>query len=145
MSSNAGAREMSSKTIGFGDSIGDISSKGKDAIEKMFSPEFRNRLDAIITFNSLDIKIMEKIVDKFIDEMKTQLAENKITIKLSASAKNWLAVHGYDKRYGARPLSRLIQIEIKDKLSDEILFGKLNKGGKVSIGLRNDTLSFKYS
>jgi ATP-dependent Clp protease ATP-binding subunit ClpA len=88
---------------------------------------------------------MEKIVDKFIDEMKTQLAENKITIKLSASAKNWLAVHGYDKRYGARPLSRLIQIEIKDKLSDEILFGKLNKGGKVSIGLRNDTLSFKYS
>jgi ATP-dependent Clp protease ATP-binding subunit ClpA len=145
MSSNAGAREMSSKTIGFGDSAGDVKNKGMTAIERMFSPEFRNRLDAIITFNALNKKIMEKVVDKFIRELEEQVADRKVAIHLTAGARSWLAKHGYDSRYGARPLARLIQIEIKDKLSDEILFGSLSKGGRVSIGMRNDKLTFSFS
>ncbi len=144
MSSNAGAREMSTKTIGFGDPKSDVKDKGKTAIERLFSPEFRNRLDAIITFNALDMKIMEQVVDKFIRELETQIADKKVAIHLSPSAKAWLAKNGYDSRYGARPLSRLIQTEIKDVLSDEILFGRLSKGGRVTIGVKQDKLSFAY-
>jgi ATP-dependent Clp protease ATP-binding subunit ClpA len=144
MSSNAGAREMSSKTIGFGESKTDVKDKGKTAIERMFSPEFRNRLDGIITFNALDMKIMEQVVEKFIRELETQIADRKVAIHISPSAKTWLAKNGYDSRYGARPLNRLIQAEIKDKLSDEILFGKLTKGGSVFIGVKKDKLTFTY-
>ena len=145
MSSNAGAREMSSKTIGFGDPVNDIKDKGNTAIEKIFSPEFRNRLDAIITFNSLDITIMKRIVDKFMDELQSQLAEKNVVAKLTGAAKKWLATNGYDSRYGARPLARIIQTEVKDKLSDEILFGALSKGGSVTIGVRNNALIFTYN
>lgn len=145
MSSNAGAREMSSKTIGFGDYSRDIHEKGKSAIEKIFSPEFRNRLDSMITFNSLDQKIMEKIVDKFVKELHTQISDRKVALHLTPGARSWLAKNGYDNRYGARPLSRLIQVEVKDVLSDEILFGKLSRGGTVSIGIKNKKLQFKYS
>ncbi len=88
---------------------------------------------------------MEKVVDKFISELKEQLAVKKIELKLSEAAKTWLAQKGYDPDYGARPLARLIQVEIKDKLSDEILFGKLEKGGQVSIGLRKKHLVFSYA
>jgi ATP-dependent Clp protease ATP-binding subunit ClpA len=144
MSSNAGAREMSSKTIGFGDTAADLKNKGKTAIERMFSPEFRNRLDAIITFNSLDVRIMERVVDKFILELERQIADRKVTVHLSPGARTWLARKGYDSRYGARPLARLIQTEIKDKLSDEILFGRLAKGGRVSIGIKKEDLTFTY-
>jgi ATP-dependent Clp protease ATP-binding subunit ClpA len=144
MSSNAGAREMSSKTIGFGDTASDLKNKGKTAIERMFSPEFRNRLDAIITFNSLDVRIMERVVDKFILELERQIADRKVTVHLSPGARTWLARKGYDSRYGARPLARLIQTEIKDKLSDEILFGRLAKGGRVSIGIKKEELTFTY-
>jgi ATP-dependent Clp protease ATP-binding subunit ClpA len=144
MSSNAGAREMSSKTIGFGESNTDVKDKGKTAIERLFSPEFRNRLDAIITFNALDKKIMEQVVDKFIRELELQIADKKVAIHLSAVAKAWLAKNGYDSRYGARPLARLIQTEIKDTLSDEILFGKLSKGGRVTIGVKQEKLTFTY-
>ena len=144
MSSNAGAREMSSKTIGFGDKS-DVKDKGKTAIERLFSPEFRNRLDAIITFNALDIKIMEKVVDKFIRELEKQVADKKVSIHVSPGARTWLARKGYDSRYGARPLGRLIQTEIKDKMSDEILFGKLARGGRISIGIKQDKLTFTYS
>lgn len=144
MSSNAGAREMSSKTIGFGESNTDVKDKGKTAIERLFSPEFRNRLDAIITFNALDKKIMEQVVDKFIRELELQIADKKVAIHMSAAAKAWLAKHGYDTRYGARPLARLIQTEIKDTLSDEILFGKLTKGGRVTIGVKQEKLTFTY-
>ncbi len=144
MSSNAGAREMNSKTIGFADAANDVKGKGRTAIEKMFSPEFRNRLDSIITFNSLDVQVMQRIVEKFMKELQTQLAENKVVVKLSSAAKKWLATNGYDSRYGARPLSRLIQTEVKDNLSDEILFGALSKGGSVTIGVRKDKLTFNY-
>jgi ATP-dependent Clp protease ATP-binding subunit ClpA len=145
MTSNAGTREMSSQTIGFGEQKYDTEDKGKKAIEKFFSPEFRNRLDGIIHFNALNEEIMEKVVDKFMKELEEQLAVKKISITLSSGARTWLAKNGHDPRYGARPLTRLIQTEIKDRLSDEILFGRLEKGGKVSINEANDKLTFNFT
>ncbi len=145
MTSNAGSREMSANAIGFGNLRGGLESKGKKAIEKFFSPEFRNRLDAIINFNPLTQIIMEKVVDKFIAELKEQLSVKKIQLTLSDAARIWLANKGYNPDYGARPLARLIQVEIKDKLSDEILFGKLEKGGQVTIDLEKEKLLFSYS
>jgi ATP-dependent Clp protease ATP-binding subunit ClpA len=145
MTSNAGSREMSSQTIGFGDPKKGGGSKGRKAIESFFNPEFRNRLDAIITFNPLTHKIMEKVVDKFILELKEQLATKKIELELSDPARAWLAQKGYDPDNGARPLARLIQVEIKDKLSDEILFGNLTKRGKAFIDIENDQLMFSYT
>ena len=142
MTSNAGSREMSTHTIGFGDARSDTADKGMKAIEKSFSPEFRNRLDAIIAFQSLRIDIMEKIVDKFMAEINVQLSPRKICIELLPDARMWLAKKGYDPQYGARPLSRLIQNQIKDVLSDRILFGNLEKGGTVQIGLNGDQLTF---
>ena len=134
MTSNAGAREMSSPSIGFSQKEDDHrAAKGMKAIESLFSPEFRNRLDGIITFNGLSIEIMERIVDKFITEMEGQLAEKRVRLELSPAARLWLAERGYDPAFGARPLSRLIQTEIKDVLADEILFGRLRQGGLVRI------------
>jgi len=134
MTSNAGAREMSSPAIGFSQKEDDHrAAKGMKAIEGLFSPEFRNRLDGIITFNGLSIEIMERIVDKFITEMEGQLAEKRVRLELSPAARLWLAERGYDPAFGARPLSRLIQTEIKDVLADEILFGRLRQGGLVRI------------
>jgi ATP-dependent Clp protease ATP-binding subunit ClpA len=144
MTSNAGTREMSSQTIGFGDPDQDTSGKGKKAIEKYFNPEFRNRLDAIINFNSLTAKIMERVVDKFIAELNQQLTAKKVSLGVSSDARKWLAKKGHDSRYGARPLGRLIQTEIKDALSDQILFGQLENGGKVFIDVEKDGLTFKY-
>lgn len=143
MTSNAGSREMSVQSIGFGDVHKDVESKGKKAIEKFFSPEFRNRLDGIIQFNSLDLEIMEKVVDKFIAQVNEQLLGKKVILTISAKVRTWLAKKGYDPKYGARPLDRLIQTEIKDVLSDQILFGRLAKGGEISVGLKNDKLIFK--
>ena len=148
MTSNVGAREMSAVQIGFsGGDEKDKAAEGKKAAEKLFSPEFRNRLDGTITFHSLTMAIMEKIVDKFIAELTDQLASKKVRIILKPEARSWLAHHGYDSTYGARPLSRLIQTRIKDFLSEEILFGTLINGGLVTIGLneQNDELTFDYS
>jgi len=147
MTSNAGAREMSSNTIGFGVENGksDTESKGRKAIETFFSPEFRNRLDGIVSFNSLSVEIMEKVVDKFIKELNGQLTDKKVSISLSPEARTWLAKKGHDPKYGARPLGRVIQTEIKDRLTDEILFGRLENGGEVSVGLEKDTLTFSYA
>lgn len=144
MTSNAGTREMSSQTIGFGDALFDTESKGQKAIEKYFSPEFRNRLDAIVVFNALTVEIMEKIVDKFIAELNDQLASRKVLLVISPNARKWMAKKGYDPRYGARPLSRLIQTEIKDVLSDRILFGRLEKGGKIFVDVEKNRLRFVY-
>jgi ATP-dependent Clp protease ATP-binding subunit ClpA len=144
MTSNAGTREMSQQTIGFGDVKKDTASKGKKAIEKMFSPEFRNRLDEVINFNSLNPEIMEKVVDKFMMELNGQLAVKKIIVTISDRVRTWLAKKGYNPQYGARPLARVIQTEIKDALSDEILFGRMQKGGEVSIDLKDDELAFNY-
>ena len=145
MTSNAGTREMSSQTIGFGDIKYDTENKGKTAVEKYFSPEFRNRLDGIIHFNALTEEIMEKVVDKFMNEFKEQLSLKKVSISLSSGARTWLARNGHDPRYGARPLIRLMQTEIKDILADEILFGRLEKGGEVFIDVESDELAFDYT
>ncbi len=144
MTSNAGAREMSTQSIGFREAGADASSKGKKAIETLFSPEFRNRLDAIISFNALSLDIMRMIVDKFIDELNGQLASRKVTISLSDDAVTWLAKNGHDPVYGARPLDRLIQTEIKDHISEQILFGNLEKGGTIKVDLENDKPAFSY-
>jgi ATP-dependent Clp protease ATP-binding subunit ClpA len=145
MTSNAASQEMDKNVVGFGDRSVDVRAKGTSAINKLFSPEFRNRLDAIITFNPLTPDIMRRIVDKFIKELEDQLQGRKTRIAVSDVARNWLADKGFDPRYGARPLGRLIQTEIRDALSEEILFGRLEKGGQVSIDLANDHLTFEYS
>ena len=144
MTSNAGTNEMGKTTIGFGDRSKDTRSKGKDAVNKLFSAEFRNRLDSMITFNSLTPVIMKQVVDKFITELQQQLSNKKVVVTLSKNARNWLAKHGYDPQFGARPLGRLIQTEIKDVLSEEVLFGNLIKGGKVHINIDKDKLIFEY-
>jgi ATP-dependent Clp protease ATP-binding subunit ClpA len=145
MTSNAGAKDMGKPAIGFGEKAGDAQEKGKDAIKDLFSPEFRNRLDSIIFFNPLTSEIMKRVVDKYISEFQQTIKRKKVAISISDDARNWLAEKGYDPAFGARPLSRLIQTEIKDVLSDEVLFGKLRKGGKVSVDLRDGKLSFSYS
>jgi ATP-dependent Clp protease ATP-binding subunit ClpA len=143
MTSNAGSREMSSRAIGFGDAHKDAASKGKAALEMFFSPEFRNRLDATITFHPLTVEIMKLIVDKFIRELNEQLVSKRVRVEITDPVRVHLAEKGHDATYGARPLGRLIQKEIKDKLSDEILFGRLNKGGTVTVHLENDELVLK--
>lgn len=144
MTSNAGTREMNVQTIGFGEHQHDTEDKGKKAVEKYFSPEFRNRLDATIHFNALTVEIMEQVVDKFMAEINDQIAAKKVALVISPEVRNWLAKKGHDPRYGARPLGRLLQTEIKDTLSDEILFGRLTKGGTVFIDIENDKLTFNY-
>ncbi len=154
LTSNAGSREMSAKSIGFTDDIGaggtdqirQRSSEGKSkaAVERVFSPEFRNRLDAIVTFKSLTPAVMETIVEKFVLQLEAQLAERHVAITLSAEARAWLAKKGYDKVFGARPLARVVQKEVRDPLTDEILFGQLEQGGTVTIGLASDALAFSF-
>jgi len=142
MTSNAGAREMSANSIGFSSQAADTDSKGLKAVEKTFSPEFRNRLDGIVQFNHLSKQVMEMIVDKNMEELKAMLKAKGISLTYSAKARAFLARKGHDPKFGARPLARLIQTTIKDKLTDEILFGRLEKGGKLSIGLKNEELTF---
>ncbi len=142
MTSNIGGREMNLVPIGFGERN---ASAPKHAVEKAFSPEFRNRLDAVLTFASLDEKVILQVVDKFVSELAAQLAERNVRIKLSAVARRHLGERGYDPLFGARPLGRLVQQEISDPLASEILFGALKNGGDVQVGCRNGKLSFKYS
>jgi ATP-dependent Clp protease ATP-binding subunit ClpA len=150
MTSNAGSRELSARSFGFG--IGGdaarqktAAGRSKNAIERVFSPEFRNRLDAIVTFAPLTPDVMETIVEKFILQLEAQLSERKVAISLGPEARAWLAAKGYDPIYGARPLARVIQTEVRDKLTEEILFGTLENGGTVTIGLDGDALTFSYS
>jgi ATP-dependent Clp protease ATP-binding subunit ClpA len=145
MTSNAGSREMSQATIGFaGDHEQDTKARGKQALERFFTPEFRNRLDAIVTFKPLSPEVMETIVDKFVMELETQLRERKVAIDLRPEARAHLARKGFDPVYGARPLNRLVQTEVRNPLTDEILFGKLEHGGTVHVGFDGDALTFDY-
>ena len=144
MTSNAGSREMSARNIGFGDQRKDAADKSQAAVKKFFSPEFRNRLDDIITFRSLNVDIMERIVDKFIGELNDQLAAKKVSLILSPEARLWLAKKGHDPAYGARPLTRVIQTDLKERLSDQILFGELQKGGVVFVDIADDQPIFEY-
>jgi ATP-dependent Clp protease ATP-binding subunit ClpA len=141
MTTNAGAREMSENTIGF---LGDSSGKEQKAVKNLFSPEFRNRLDSIITFTTLEPETVEKVVDKMIGELQEQLAEKKVEISLTPAARRYIAGHGYEPAYGARPLRRMIMKEIGDVLTEEILFGQLTKGGKVRIGRKNNAMTFRF-
>ncbi len=156
MTSNAGSREMSAASIGFADA-GLVEKGGLDlrqraaqarsrsAIERVFSPEFRNRLDAIVNFQPLTPDVMETIVDKFIIQLEEQLAERRIAITLLPDARKYLARKGYDSVYGARPLARVIQSEVRDRLTDQILFGELENGGTATIGYDGEALTFSYA
>ncbi len=142
MTSNAGAREMSNAPIGFGDRL---PGEARQAVEKIFSPEFRNRLDAIIAFRPLDEEVMTHVVDKFINQLQSSLDERKVVLNLTDGARRDLARRGYDPVFGARPLGRLIENEISNVLADEILFGQLTRGGKVRITFKAGKLDFSYS
>jgi len=131
MTSNVGAREMEKPAIGF---AGQRKS-GKSAFERMFSPEFRNRLDEVVQFNPLSPEVMGRVVDKFLDEVREQLREKKVSLRVSDEARAWLAEKGYDPHFGARPLGRIIQRELKDLLSDALLFGRLEKGCAAQVEL----------
>jgi ATP-dependent Clp protease ATP-binding subunit ClpA len=134
---------MSVAGMGFkSDPAKDAPGRGKKAIERVFSPEFRNRLDAIVTFASLGEDVMETIVEKFILELEAQLRERRVAFTLLPEARSYLARKGYDPTFGARPLVRLIQAEVRDPLTDEILFGKLEHGGTVTIGFDGARLTF---
>jgi ATP-dependent Clp protease ATP-binding subunit ClpA len=141
MTTNAGAREMSAAPIGF---VAESKGREQKALKSLFAPEFRNRLDATISFASLEPAAVEKVVEKMATELRVQLAEKKVSLKLTAAARSWLAKKGYDPAYGARPLRRLILKEIGDVLTDEILFGELVSGGRVTVGVRNKKLTFSY-
>ncbi|MDJ0766264.1 MAG: ATP-dependent Clp protease ATP-binding subunit ClpA [Myxococcota bacterium] len=140
MTSNAGSREMSRQSIGFSGSID--ASKGRKEVERLFSPEFRNRLTEIITFGTLDLETVEKIVYKFIGELQHQLADRSVSVTLAKEAVTWLAQKGYDDIFGARPLLRLIQKKIREPLAEEILFGKLVDGGTATVGLKDNEIVF---
>lgn len=142
MTSNAGAFDMSKPALGFGRD--EREGEDKDAINRMFMPEFRNRLDAIIGFDHLTPEVVTHVVNKFIFKLEAQLADRHITIELTESARAWLATKGYDKSNGARPLARLIAEKIKKPLADEVLFGKLSKGGVVRVGLKDEELTFTF-
>ena len=131
MTTNAGAAEMAKAGIGFGSTqrVGE----DEEAIKRMFSPEFRNRLDAVIAFSRLSREMITRVVEKFIFQLEAQLADRNVMIELSQEAMDWIADHGYDELYGARPLARVIQEHIKKPLAEELLFGKLEGGGTVRV------------
>ena len=143
LTSNAGSREMSAGSIGFGEIGPD--GRAKSAIDRIFSPEFRNRLDAIVTFKALTPEAMETIVEKFVMQLESQLKDRKVAITLTPEARTWLAKKGYDTKMGARPLGRVIQRDVRDPLTDQILFGQLENGGTVTIAVADDALTFSYA
>ena len=143
MTSNAGAQDMSRNSIGFNQQ--DHSSEGKEAIKKIFSPEFRNRLDSVIHFNALSKEVILTVVDKFLVELQAQLDEKKVQIEITEEVRMWLVDNGYDKDMGARPMQRLIQEEIKKPLADKILFGTVTKaGGLATVKLIKNKISIEY-
>ncbi len=154
MTSNAGSRELSAGSIGFAEAVNSeravdarqkaAQQRSKHAIEKLFSPEFRNRLDAIVSFGPLSPGVMETIVEKFILQLEAQLSERRVAITLEPEARAWLAEKGYDPVYGARPLARVIQTDVRDPLTDEILFGRLEGGGTVTISIKDGKLEFRF-
>jgi ATP-dependent Clp protease ATP-binding subunit ClpA len=140
MTTNAGASDLAKEAIGFGRDSRE--GEDEDAIKRLFTPEFRNRLDATIAFAGLTPEIVGRVVEKFVMQLEAQLADRNVTIELSSAAKEWLAERGYDKLYGARPLARVIQEYIKKPLAEELLFGKLVKGGSVKVTMKDGKLDF---
>ena len=143
MTTNAGASDMARESLGFGN----LTREGEDeeAVKKMFTPEFRNRLDAIVPFGYLPTEVVARVVEKFILQLELQLADREVHIALDDDAKAWLTARGYDKLYGARPMGRLIQEKIKQPLAEELLFGKLVHGGEVKVHLKDDALAFEIT
>jgi len=141
MTTNAGATELAKPAIGFGREIRD--GDDEEAIKRAFSPEFRNRLDAVVSFSSLPLDVIAQVVDKFVAQLEVQLADRAVSIELSEGASKWLASKGYDQAYGARPLARVIQEHIKKPLADELLFGRLVKGGHVKVVVEGNNLAFE--
>ena len=148
MTTNAGARELSGKKLGFKQTesggIGGTGSKAQGAIERTFSPEFRNRLDAWIAFEALSPESVRRVVEKFINELRDQLADKNVTLELTEAGRAWLAEKGFDKMFGARPMARLIQSKIKEPLANQILFGSLQGGGQVVVDAKNAELTLEY-
>lgn len=142
MTTNAGAEQLNRASIGF--SQQDHSSDAMEAIKRVFSPEFRNRLDAVVQFRALTAETVSHVVDKFIIELETQLEEKQVNLEVNEDARVWLARHGYDPLMGARPMARLIQEKIKKPLAEEVLFGKLEKGGRVYVREENNDLVLEY-
>ncbi|MGN6108697.1 MAG: ATP-dependent Clp protease ATP-binding subunit ClpA [Kofleriaceae bacterium] len=140
MSSNAGSREMAAGRIGFGDTVADTKD-GKKALERVFTPEFRNRLDATVFFDALPVEVIRKVARKFLDQLDGQLGEKKVHLEVSPAALDWFVEHGYDKAMGARPMGRLVQSTLKAPLANEILFGKLVHGGTAWVDVRNGEIS----
>ena len=143
MTTNAGAADMAKTAIGFGREV--RVGEDEEAVKRLFTPEFRNRLDAIIPFAALSPEVVARVVEKFVMQLEAQLADRNVTIELSSAAKEWLSERGYDPLYGARPLARLIQETIKKPLAEELLFGKLVKGGSVKVTMKDGKLSFEYT
>jgi len=145
MTTNAGAAELAKQAIGFGSGI--RTGHDEEAINRMFTPEFRNRLDATISFAALAPETIGRVVGKFVLQLEEQLADRNVTIELDAAARDWLAKKGYDPLFGARPLARVIQEHIKKPLAEELLFGSLAKGGvvRVSVDKEADKLSFAFT
>jgi ATP-dependent Clp protease ATP-binding subunit ClpA len=141
MTTNAGASDLAKEVIGFGRET--RAGEDEEAIKKLFTPEFRNRLDATIAFSGLTPEIVARVVEKFVMQLEAQLADRNVTIELSSAAKEWLAERGYDRLYGARPLSRVIQEHIKKPLAEELLFGKLVRGGAVKVTMKDGKLDFE--
>jgi ATP-dependent Clp protease ATP-binding subunit ClpA len=142
LTTNAGVQETVRQSIGFKQQ--DHSLDAMSEINKVFSPEFRNRLDNIVWFNHLDNEVIQQVVDKFIVELQVQLDEKGVSLELTRDAKKWLAEHGYDKAMGARPMSRLIQEKLKKELANELLFGELTNGGVAKVGVKKDNLVISY-
>jgi ATP-dependent Clp protease ATP-binding subunit ClpA len=143
MTTNAGADRMSRSSVGFTQQ--DHAGDSMESIKQMFSPEFRNRLDAIIQFNALDKRTISNVVDKFLIELETQLDDKKVTVEITDEAREWMAEHGYDKVMGARPMARLIQDKVKRPLAEELLFGKLEHGGHVLVSLDKGEIKVEIS
>jgi ATP-dependent Clp protease ATP-binding subunit ClpA len=143
MTTNAGAADMAKSAIGFGSEV--RIGEDEEAIKRMFTPEFRNRLDAIIPFAALTPEVVARVVEKFVMQLEAQLADRNVTIELSSAAKEWLAERGYDRLYGARPLARVIQEHIKKPLAEELLFGRLVKGGAVKVAMKDGKLDFEIT
>ncbi len=143
MTTNAGASDMAKQGIGFGDvSKADA---GDEAVKRMFSPEFRNRLDAIVPFAYLGPEVIARVVEKFVLQLELQLAEQNVHIQFDSDAREWLGKRGYDKLYGARPMARLIQEKVKQPLAEELLFGKLRHGGEVHVSVKDEALAFELT
>jgi ATP-dependent Clp protease ATP-binding subunit ClpA len=142
MTTNAGAEQISRPSIGFAPQ--DHATDSGEVIKRTFTPEFRNRLDAVINFKSLDERTVSHVVDKFICELETQLLEKKVTLTVDSEARAWLAIEGYDKKMGARPMARVVRENIKKPLAEELLFGRLSNGGDVIVTVQDGKLRFEF-